>query len=313
MENKNSAKFAFLYMLSLVALVFVAISVGIVLFQIINKSITDVIADYSGQFNPEALKFAISALLIASPIYFVVMRLINRSLGKGELSLDSAVRRWLTYFILLVSSVVMIGWLIGTVNSFLNGELTLKFVLKFLSAVGISALIFSYYLYDIKRQSAEPGKNKVVKAYFYAALALVLAAFVLAAANVESPRETKNRKIDETVLRSFNDIRFAVDNYYQNNNRKLPESLDQVSRRDWSSFDSEEDTRHPVSGESYEYQVLSENEYELCANFLTSNQQDDALYRAFKDDYPHDSGRQCFKLQVREDSTKPVVSPELRE
>ncbi len=36
MSNHNSAKYAFFYMLSLVALVFVALSTGMIIFQIIN-------------------------------------------------------------------------------------------------------------------------------------------------------------------------------------------------------------------------------------------------------------------------------------
>jgi len=64
-----------------------------------------------------------------------------------EAEKESGIRKWLTYFILLVSAVVMIGWLIGTISSFLNGELSLKFILKSLTSILISALIFSFYLY----------------------------------------------------------------------------------------------------------------------------------------------------------------------
>jgi len=44
-----------------------AVSCGMVLFQVINKNVIDAITGYSGSFSPEALKFAISALVIASP------------------------------------------------------------------------------------------------------------------------------------------------------------------------------------------------------------------------------------------------------
>ena len=64
MTKNNSPKFAFWYLLSLVALVFVAFSVGASIFQLINKYIPD-IAEQNYQFrvSMELLKFAISALL----------------------------------------------------------------------------------------------------------------------------------------------------------------------------------------------------------------------------------------------------------
>ena len=147
--EKQNAKFAFFYMLSLVALVFTSVSAGMIIFQIINKTIADDLSLAPGGFSQDALRFAISAIIIAAPIYFVMMRLINKSLLTGKLEKESGVRKWLTYFILLVSAVVMIGWFIATVGSFLNGELTTKFILKSLTSILISALIFSFYLYDI--------------------------------------------------------------------------------------------------------------------------------------------------------------------
>ena len=55
MEQHHQAKFAFYYMLSLVALVFLAISSGMIVFQIINKSIIDVIDTYN-RYDSGAIK-----------------------------------------------------------------------------------------------------------------------------------------------------------------------------------------------------------------------------------------------------------------
>ena len=148
MEKQQNAKFAFFYLLSLVALVFTSVAVGLIIFQIINKTIIDELSLAPGGFSQDALRFAISAIIIAAPIYFVMMWLLNKNLLKGTMEKESGIRKWLTYFILLVSAVVMIGWLIGTISSFLNGELSLKFILKSLTSILISALIFSFYLYE---------------------------------------------------------------------------------------------------------------------------------------------------------------------
>jgi len=157
MQN-NTAKFTFLYLLSLIALGFFAISAGNIVFQIINKNITDIVESYNMRYSIQALRFAISALIVATPIYFVTVWQINKNLAKGLLDKDSGIRKWLTYLIILISSVVIIGDLIAVINSFLNGELTTKFALKTLTILVIAGVTFSYYLYDIKRE--ETGKNK---------------------------------------------------------------------------------------------------------------------------------------------------------
>ncbi|MDP2736291.1 MAG: DUF5671 domain-containing protein, partial [bacterium] len=133
--EKQNAKFAFFYMLSLVALVFTSLSTGMIIFQIINKLIVDDLSLAPGGFSQDALRFAISAIIIAAPIYFILMRLINKNLLSGQMEKESGIRKWLTYFILLVSAVVMIGWFIATIGSFLNGEFTIKFILKSLTSI----------------------------------------------------------------------------------------------------------------------------------------------------------------------------------
>ena len=69
MEQQN-AKFAFYYLLSLVALIFMALSTGMIIFQIINKCIVDVLEINPGMYDSGILKFAISAIIIAAPIFF---------------------------------------------------------------------------------------------------------------------------------------------------------------------------------------------------------------------------------------------------
>src|SRR3989339_175203 len=164
MEKNNAAKFAFFYMLSLVSLIFTALSTGIIIFQFINKNITDVLSTTTTGFDSSALKFAISAVIIAAPIYFVLMSLINKNLFEGNLDKESGIRKWLTYFIIFISSVVMIGWLIGTVNFFLDGELTIKFILKSITAILFSEIdgaINSYFRdYDRLPESLDTLKGE---------------------------------------------------------------------------------------------------------------------------------------------------------
>lgn len=307
--TNHPAKFAFFYLLALVALVMTALSTGMIIFQIINKTIADVLENYSGNFSSSQLKFAISALIIAAPIFYVTMRQIFKALFTGDLSKDSGIRKWLSYFVLLVSSVVMIGWLIGTINVFLDGDLTLKFALKALTALGISAIVFSFFLYDIKREQVEGVKDGVVRVYFYGTLLLVVAAFLGSLFVVESPAETRARKLDEANLSNFNQIHRAMEEYFTEN-EALPGSLAEL--RSATPYLTEDRTANVFNDEEYGYNVLGVKKYELCTEFKTSNitSEDNDYWR---ETWPHEAGDQCVSRLVNVlpgQSTPPRVAPE---
>ena len=303
--NNNSAKFAFFYMLSLASLVFMSIASGMIIFQIINKNIIDVLEQFRGRYSPDQLKFAISALIISAPIFYVTMSRIYKSLFSGELDKDSEIRKWLTYFILLVSSIVMIGWMIATINSFLDGELTTKFILKSITAIAIAAAVFTFYFYDIKREVEIGKKDKVISIYFYASLIAVIAVFAASLFFVESPQETRNRKFDNAILDKFNQIDNAI-NSYSYENAKLPKSLDELAIE--FSYLTEKDLIDAVTKKKFEYKIVSENFYELCAEFLTSNKDDENnRYDYHKERWPHDSGYQCLKQKVRDINANRII------
>ena len=307
-KKNNSAKFAFFYILSLVALVFMTVGAGMIIFQIINKGIVDIISDYSVQYSDEQMKFAMAAVIIATPIYYFTTRQIHKNLFSGELDRESGVRKWLTYLILLVAIVVMIGWLIATISKFLGGELTTKFILKAVTVLFISGAVFSFYFYDIKREETAGKKDKIVKIYFYASLALIVAIFVASWFFVESPTTTRNKKIDQQTINNFYQIDSAINTYYYDN-KKLPSDLDVLSQ----SFQYLTDgvITNPVTKEKYSYRVIGEKEYEICTTFKSSNKDewDNNNYPYSDKNWVHDFGYQCLSQKIREDNTKGLVEP----
>lgn len=306
-NNNNSAKFAFFYMLSLVALIFTALSTGMIIFQIINKNISDIINQYKGVYSSDQLKFAISALIISAPIFYFTMRQIYKNLFSGNLKKDSGIRKWLTYFVLFVSSVVMIGWLIGTVNTFLDGDLTIKFILKSMSAILISASIFTFYFYDIKRENVVGVKNRIIQIYFYASLVIVLAVFIASLFFVESPQETRNRKIDEAILGNFYKIENEINLYYSDF-KKLPDNLEEV-KSEYNNL-AEQDLIDPETGINIEYKKAENNAYELCANFRISNKdKNNEEYQYVNGNKLHDAGYQCLKYRATTDKDNRGLEP----
>lgn len=300
MENNNSAKIAFFYLLSSAALIFMALASGMIIFQIINKYIPDIINQYSGNYSDGTMKFGISALIVTAPIFYYAMIWIQKNLYLGNIKKDSEIRKWLTYFVMLVASAVMVGWLIGTLVSFMNGELTGKFILKSLTALAISASIFSFYLYDIKRDAIEGNKDSVMKIFLFASLSVVVAVFVSALFVVESPTETRNRKIDEQVLRDFSSIKNGLNEYY-NINKKLPDNLEELKEE--INYLSADNFVNPRTKKDYEYKLLSNQEFELCSDFLTSNideNSNDSRYSPFFT-WKHEKGYQCIEQKINND------------
>lgn len=294
-EQNNTAKFTFFYLLSLASLIALSMSVGTILFQIINKLVPDTLNPGSGIFNSSSLKFAIATIIIAGPIYFFMVWQINKNLFSGLLAKDAAARRWLSYLILLISSLVVLGWLIGIIFGFLDGELTSKFILKAVVAVGISGSIFSYYLYDVKRELLEGKKDLTVKIFAYASLALVVGSLVASFFYVESPTETRQRRHDQTVTQNFDSIDNAL-NMYFSENKKLPTELTVLVNDKRLITDTA--LKDPVTSEKFEYKIVSAKEYQLCATFNLSNngqnvQQDYTVTR-----WPHEAGKQCLKQQI---------------
>ena len=294
MPNKNDAKYVFYYLLSLAALIFTAFATGMVSYGIINKTIPDAISGYSGNNYDSQLKFAISALFIAAPIFYYISHLISRGLRKGELNKDSGIRRWLTYFILLISSLIILGVFIGVINNFLSGELTSRFALKALTVFILSALPFAYYFYDIKRENPEQP-DKIVKIFFFGTIILVLAAFISAWFFVESPRVARARRLDQVVVNNISTLESAVNTYYDNN-KKLPDSLDVLKTEKGLYLDSGIFS-DPETGAPIVYQKTGEKDFSLCATFRT-----DSLVDNNTNTYPandiyskkHKAGYDCF-------------------
>lgn len=295
MQTTNNAKFAFWYLLSLVALIFMALSTGQVIFQIINKYITDFSSGYAYTFSLETLKFAISSLIISIPLYFLTARQIERSLEAKELDKDAGVRRWLTYLILFASSVVIIVWLIITINNFLGGELAQKFLFKALTVIVIAGGVFSYYLYDIRRSEIKK-KDQVVMICAIIGLVITIAALVVAFMINESPREARARRHDIEVLGHFSQIDATINSYFADK-KQLPNSLDDL--KDQIPYLNAAALKDPESGIPYQYHKNSDNEYELCATFKSDNtepeHQTDYIYT---DTWPHRIGEQCLKQTV---------------
>lgn len=160
-EDKNqskpsTAKDIFLHLLSVITLYGSVIALVTILFQLINIYLPDPASSrYAIEGAKSSIRFSISALVVMFPIYIWSVWYLTKMRNKDEWNKNEKVRSWLINFTLFVGAIVLIITLISLINSFLNGELTLRFGLKLLSLAAVVGSVFYYYLSLAKRESKE--------------------------------------------------------------------------------------------------------------------------------------------------------------
>jgi hypothetical protein len=127
-----------------------------------------------------------------------------------------------------------------------------------------------------------------------AVVAAVLLTIAVGLAVIGSPSEERARRLDERRVEHLRTIASAVDLYWTRNHR-LPNTIDELRAEPGLAVT----TTDPASGASYEFVVLDEDRYELCARF--DRESDAAAERRglVTDFYTHGPGRQCFQRQAR--------------
>jgi hypothetical protein len=148
---------AFMYIIVLGTMVLCAYQFGALVFEIINRLVPDAMdaRRYSAGDNT-AIRWSVSTLIVAFPVFVVMSRLVNRSARHDPTKRASRIRRRLTYVVLFVASCVLIGDLTTLVYYFLGGEVTLRFFLKILTVAAIAGAVFLHYLWDLRAAEAEP-------------------------------------------------------------------------------------------------------------------------------------------------------------
>jgi hypothetical protein len=142
----ESARDAFLYLLSFGTLATWTCGLGSLFFTLIDQAFPDLIGPQRYGNPIIDISGAMASLIVAFPVYLFTMRLLIRGVRKQPEKLESGVRKWLTYIALLIAAATVIGDLIAFLSYFLRGELTTRFVLKVVTVLAIAGGVFWYYL-----------------------------------------------------------------------------------------------------------------------------------------------------------------------
>jgi hypothetical protein len=150
-----SAREAFMYLTLFATLYVSAYHLGRLVFDLINRAFPDPALEDGGLWTFDRIRWSISSLMIAFPVFLYVSRQTERDLARHPVKRLSPVRRWLTYLTLFVAAAILIGDVTTLVYNVLGGELTVRFLLKVAAVAAIAGSIFSHYLLDLRREERE--------------------------------------------------------------------------------------------------------------------------------------------------------------
>ena len=130
------------------------------------------------------------------------------------------------------------------------------------------------------------------RAFALLAVVVVVASVIAGLNLIRSPGEERERRIDARRVSELRTIANAVDLYWTREGR-LPVSLGELREAQLGGLYYED----PETQRPYEYRILGEKEYQLCAEFVRDPGEDGRhLHGNF---WAHGAGRQCYRLDAK--------------
>lgn len=254
----SSPRDAYLHLLGTLTLFISVISVLTVIFQYINLLLPDPLSFFR-QGVLETIRGASSSLIVGFPIFIWVSSILQQDVVHDPAKRQLGIRKWLTYFTLLVAAIAMIIYLIMLVNGFYGGELSLSFGLKVVSVLIIAGVVFGYYLWDL-RETGAPGAlpKQVATSSALFVIALLIAGLFIAG----TPAQQRRVRFDTQRDNDLQSIQGQIVQFWIDKGA-LPTSLTQLTDS-ISGFVAPAD---PETKRAYEYRVLGAFSFELCATF----------------------------------------------
>lgn len=294
----NTAKNFVLQLGALVSLYVLLSALITVVFGLINIAIPDAAEGYYAYESAQnGVRFGIAMLIVFLPTYLVLTRAVN-NIRRNERGVYLTLTKWLIYLSLFVGGVILLGDLVAVIWSFLNGELTTRFLLKALTMLVVIGAAVGYYILDARNY----WNTHEMYSKLCGLIAALVGIVVIGAGffSIDTPNEVREKRIDEQQVQDLQDIQHHVENHYQQNG-ELPEEIDGLYTA----------TNMPTASEernAYQYRITDNQTYELCAEFAFPSERTESAsyvrpptrdeYPAYNYNWEHDAGDVCFTRTV---------------
>ncbi len=312
---KTTAGDFFLHLGVIATLYFATGNLIALIFDLINIEFPDRLSGMISSYYSSSVRFELAALIIVFPLYLYLNWLLARDIERVPEKRNLSVRKWLFYFTLFLAAAIVAGDLVAVLNTFLQGEITMRFILKALTILIIAGSVFWYYLRELRSET--PGSLTRVWHIFSGAivLAAVVGGFIVSG----SPMKVRDIRFDEQRVSDLQNIQWQIVSYWQTKNA-LPASLSDL-RDPIGGYVPPVD---PQTGAAYDYSVTGTQAFLLCATFASPIQTDvfgnpvagTAYGPATGDNWQHSAGRVCFPRTIDAEryppNLKTSISPPTR-
>lgn len=279
-DTKSTVKDVFVYLGIFITLIVSVYNIIKIVFSAIDikwKDLSTVVYNYD--IYNDGVRFAVASLLVLYPIYVLLSWMASKDVAEHPAKKELRVRKAFIYSALFVTACTLIGTLISIIYTFLGGDLSIRFGLKAVFIIFLSAVIGGYYYYIIKRDYTTV--SKVPMTLTVVVSLAILGLVVWSISIIGSPAEVRKMKIDNTRLEHLSSIQQQVLNNFQSK-AVLPTTISELQNA-LQGFSVPVD---PKTGESYEYKVLQQPKvvtdyttktktlatpakFEICATFET--------------------------------------------
>ena len=290
---------SFVMQLAALATLFVSLPAFItLLFSIINLQFPDAADNYWQVESAESsIRYSIAVLVIFFPAYLVLTRRVNQA-RRTEGELYHTLTKWVIYLALLVAGMIMLGDLAVVVYTFLNGEITTRFILKALVLLAVIGAASYYYALDARNFWQKQERESIMIGG--ATLAVVLLFVVFGYMKIDAPSVAREVRIDQEQVSDLMDIQWRVEAHYQETN-SFPANIEMLYQ----------DFPAPVAPEGragYELNITGSDTYELCATFAHATPATErSIAKPFgaseevylqNQNWEHGSGEECFERKI---------------
>lgn len=323
-SQKLTPKFFFLSLGVLASLITSVVSFLNLVFETLNKKFPDALnSTYSygySSWSYDSIRSALATLIIFFPVFLAISYFWSKSAHQTLGKVDHAIKKWMLYLLVFLSSVVIAVDLVTLVKYFVSGEITTRFIYKVVITLVVAMYVGVYYILELKDKRKMWGVPIGISAAIKSSI-IVLALVVWSFMVIGSPKEQRAWRMDDRRVSDLQSIQWQVINYWQQK-EALPETLKDLS--------------NPISGVvvpvdpefengmSYEYAKKSELTFELCATFSAempegwleySGGGGGIMYEARDmsapypgvggDSWTHKVGRTCFERTIDKDIYPP--------
>lgn len=298
-EDRGGAREAFFHLLAFVTLYASVVSVLVLLFDYLNRLFPDAAFDsYAYDDGGSFIRWFIATLVVSFPVFAWMSTIINKDLAKNPERAWSPVRRWLTYLTLFVTAGVLVGDGITLLFYLLEGEISVRFMLKVLAVLAVAGSVFSYYFLALKTSPKDPRSASMNRSFGIGAAVVVLGTVVWGMFFAGTPLAQRVRRLDEVRVNDLRSIQTEIYNIaYEGSDRyngtpftRLPNPLPATLQ------DVVEDASYqrpsivdPETGVQYEY-VVEGTDFRLCATFGAARDQEYDIF------WNHPAGEHCYEF-----------------